>query len=168
MTDSLLVAYASKHGSTREVAGEVAARLRERGLAVELRPAGEVAGLDGYDGVVLGGALYMGRLHPDARRFLKRHRTALAALPLAVFAMGPRSLEEKEVAGSRSQLDHALEAVPELEPVSLSIFGGVLDPEQLSFPFNRMQAVDARDWIAIHDWADMLAATLGSRVHALP
>jgi menaquinone-dependent protoporphyrinogen oxidase len=34
-----------------------------------VRPAHEVAGAGGYDAVVLGGALYMGRWHADAKRF---------------------------------------------------------------------------------------------------
>jgi menaquinone-dependent protoporphyrinogen oxidase len=156
----ILIAYATKHGSTREVAEAVAATLREEGLEVEVKPAGEARALDAYDGVVLGGALYMGRLHRDAKRFLSRHRGALAALPVAVFAMGPRTLEEKAVAESRAQLDRALAEVPELEPVAVAIFGGVLDPAAQHFPFNRMPAADARDWDAIRLWARELARSL--------
>ena len=73
-----LVVHASAHGSTREVAEAVASTLRERGLDVDVRPARDLPGLDGYDAVVLGAALYMGRLHADARRFLKRRHGELA------------------------------------------------------------------------------------------
>ncbi|HEY6031864.1 MAG TPA: flavodoxin domain-containing protein [Gaiellaceae bacterium] len=156
----ILIAYATKHGSTREVAEAVAGTLREEGLEVEVKPAAEARALEAYDGVVLGGALYMGRLHKDAKRFLSRHRGALAALPVAVFAMGPRTLEEQEVAESRAQLDRALADVPELEPVAVTIFGGVLDPAAQHFPFNRMPAADARDWDAIRLWARELARSL--------
>ena len=58
----ILVAYATKLGSTREVAERVATRLRDRGLDTDLAAAGTVKSLDGYDGVVFGGALYMFRL----------------------------------------------------------------------------------------------------------
>jgi menaquinone-dependent protoporphyrinogen oxidase len=156
----ILIAYATKHGSTREVAEAVAETLREEGLDVELREAAETRTLDRYDGVVLGGALYLGRLHKDAKRFLLRHRVALAALPVAVFAMGPQTLEEKDVAESRAQLDRALADAPELEPVSVAIFGGVVDPATLRFPLNRMAASDARDWDAIRAWARELARSL--------
>jgi menaquinone-dependent protoporphyrinogen oxidase len=166
-SDSVLVAFATKHGSTLQVARDVAATLRKHGLAVDVRPAADVMALTGYDAVVLGGALYTGRLHKDARRFLRRHRAALEALPLAVFALGPRTLEEEDVASSRSQLDHALATVPELEPVSVAIFGGVLDPAKLSFPFNRMEAVDARDPEAIRAWAAELAEELGAPAFAV-
>jgi menaquinone-dependent protoporphyrinogen oxidase len=88
MARSIVVGYGTKRGSTREVAEAIAAVLRERGFAVELLPAQKVDGVGRYDGVVLGGALYAGRLQRDARRFLKRRRKELATLPVAVFALG--------------------------------------------------------------------------------
>jgi menaquinone-dependent protoporphyrinogen oxidase len=154
----ILVAYATKHGSTVEVAEAIADALRAQGPEVDVAAAGDVRALDGYGAVVLGGALYMGRLHRDATGFLKRHRRALSGLPLAVFALGPKTLAEVDVAASRSQLDHALEAVAELVPVAVAIFGGVVDPGKLSFPFSRMPASDARDWDAIAAWGHEVAA----------
>jgi menaquinone-dependent protoporphyrinogen oxidase len=155
--ERVLVAYASKRGSTREVAEEIGKVLEEHGLEVDSRPAADIGNLDGYTGAVLGGALYMGRLHADARRFLARLGPQLATLPTAVFAMGPGTLEDKDVRRSREQLDRALAAVPELEPVSTAIFGGVVDPAKLRFPFNRSEAVDARDWDEIRSWGGEVA-----------
>lgn len=125
-----------------------------------MRPAGALRSLDGYDAVVLGAAIYLGHLHQDARRFLTRHRQALAERPLAVFAMSPRTLAEEDVAESRRQLDHDLTKLRELEPVAVAIFGGVVDPAKLRFPFNRMPASDARDWDAIRAWAEEVASAL--------
>jgi menaquinone-dependent protoporphyrinogen oxidase len=153
----VLVAYASRHGSTEEVALAIAGRLSAHGIVADVRATRDIETLDGYDAVVLGSAIYMGRLHADARAFVRRYRAILAARPLAVFAMGPRSLETDEVAGSRNALDAAL-ARASLEPTATAIFGGVLDPSQLRFPFNRMSAVDARDWDAIRSWGDDVAA----------
>jgi menaquinone-dependent protoporphyrinogen oxidase len=149
-----LVTYASKHGSTREVAERVAEVMRGAGADVDVMPAAEVGHLRGYETVVLGGALYAGRLHKDARRFLARHRDALSVRRVAVFALGPQKLEQS--AGSRTQLDRALAKVPEIEPIAVAIFGGVIDPDKLRFPFNRMPASDARDWAAIEAWAAAL------------
>jgi len=149
-----LVTYASKHGSTREVAERVAEVMRGGGVDVDVMPAAEVGHLRGYETVVLGGALYAGRLHKDARRFLARHRDALSVRRVAVFALGPQKLEQS--AGSRTQLDRALAKVPEIEPIAVAIFGGVIDPDKLRFPFNRMPASDARDWAAIEAWAAAL------------
>jgi len=160
MQGTILVAYATKKGSTRVVAGSILATLREWGLEVEFEPAEKVRDLGRYTAVVLGGALYMGRWHRDARSFLKRHRKALAGIPVAFFAMGPRTTEEQDIAASREQLERALEKVPELKPVSIAIFGGVVDPSDHHFPFNRMPKSDARDWDAIRDWAIELAVSL--------
>ncbi|MGZ4387390.1 MAG: flavodoxin domain-containing protein [Gaiellaceae bacterium] len=152
----VLVAYATKHGSTREVAESVASTLRGRGIDVEVKPAVAVNELDPYSAVVLGGALYTGRWHADARRLLAKRRKELAALPVAVFAMGPKTLDAAAIESSRKQLQQALAKVPEVKPLSIAIFGGVLDPKQHRFPFNRMEAMDARDWNAIREWADGL------------
>ena len=75
MPKSILIAYATKHGSTREVADSLAAVLYALDFAVERLPAAQVADLSPYDGVVVGGSLYTGRWHPDALDFLKRHVT---------------------------------------------------------------------------------------------
>ena len=161
MTRTVLVAYATKHGSTEEVAQAVAAALGERGLHVEVRRADEVERVESYDAVVLGSALYMGRVHEGARTFLRRHRLALATLPVAIFGMGPKTMTDTDVASSLAQLERGLAKFPEVEPVSVAIFGGVVDPEKLHFPFNRMPATDARDWDAISAWAAELIPPLG-------
>jgi menaquinone-dependent protoporphyrinogen oxidase len=160
---TVLVTYATNRGSTREVAEAVAATLRDHGLQVDLRAAAEVDGLAEYDAVVLGAAIYMGRLHGDARKLLKRHRDALATYPLAVFAMGPRTLSDEDLAGARKQVEKSLEQA-RVRPDSTAIFGGVIDPAKLRFPLNRLPASDARDWKAIQAWAADLAATMTAKV----
>jgi menaquinone-dependent protoporphyrinogen oxidase len=154
MQASILVAYASKKGSTAEVATFVGKRLREQGLVVDVRKAAEVEDLAFYDGVVLGGSLYFGRWHDDARAFLNRFRTALSDRPLAVFAVGPKTASPDDLAESHAQLDRAL---GDVDPETVTVFGGVIDPAKLRFPFNRMPASDARDWTAIAAWADEVA-----------
>jgi menaquinone-dependent protoporphyrinogen oxidase len=160
MAAKILVAYASKHGTTREVAESIAATLREHDLDVEIAEAAHVREIARYDAVVVGGGLYMGKWHSDAQHLLKRHRRELAEKRVAVFGMGPDSLEEAKVAESRKQLDRALAAIPELEPIAVAIFGGALKPESWRFPFNKLPAFDARDWDAIHSWAMDIVAKL--------
>ena len=154
MATNVLITYASKHGTTREVAEAIAKTLGEHGLAVEIEEAGRVRDITLYDAVVVGGGLYMGKWHADARRLLKRHRRELAVKRLAVFGMGPDSLDESKVAESRKQLDRALAGTPELEPIAVTIFGGALEPESWRFPFDRLPAFDARNWDAIEGWAE--------------
>jgi menaquinone-dependent protoporphyrinogen oxidase len=160
---TVLVAYGTKHGSTQEVAKGIAATLGAEGCEVTLRAANQVEDIDAYDAVVVGGSLYTGRWHPDARRFVSRHQSELARRPLAVFAMGPRTMADDDAAASRKQLDHALADFPELEPVAREIFGGVVDPRKLHFPLNHLPASDARDWSAIRAWATEVAGLIGAR-----
>ena len=166
MSKSVLVAYATRYGSTQEVAEAIGETLREQGLAAEVRPMREVCTLEGYDAVVLGAALYMYRWHKDARRFLSRQREALKGLPVAIFALGPvkSPRDEEEWRGSRDQLDGELAKHPWLKPVAVEILGGKFDPATLRFPMNVFAgsepASDNRDWAAIRAWASDLAAKL--------
>jgi menaquinone-dependent protoporphyrinogen oxidase len=170
MSASVLVAYATRYGSTQEVAEAVAATLRERGLAVDIGLMREVRTLDQYRAIVLGAPLYMFHWHKDALNFLARHRAALTARPVAIFALGPFHADEKEFQGSREQLEKELAKFPWLTPVALEIFGGKFDPQKLTFPHNlvpalkKMPASDIRDWTAIRAWASTLAATLQTAV----
>lgn len=148
-----LVAYASKYGSVEEVARFVADRLTETGIDCDVVDAQE-ATVGEHDLVVLGAGLYMGRMHKQARRFLKRNWVALAQVPYAVFAMGPLSSEEAELAKVRPQLEKGLEGAP--EPAEAVVFGGVVRRDALRFPFNRMPEGDHRDWDAITAFADRL------------
>jgi menaquinone-dependent protoporphyrinogen oxidase len=166
MTPRALVVYASRKGSTREVADAIAARLEADGLRTVVQPAGDDVDLRTFDAVVLGGALYAGRWHRDARRFLRHHRHILRTMPLAVFAMGPATIDEHSMTVALAQLERSLGRTPELVPVAVTIFGGVVDPERLPFPFNRMPASDARDWDAITAWADEVAGRVQRRTAA--
>lgn len=166
MSTLVLVGYATRYGSTQEVAEAIAAALRESGLAVDLQPMRQVRTLAGYRAVVLGAPLYMFRWHKDALRFLSRHRKALTERPVAIFALGPvhDPYDEEEWQDSRDQLDKALAEFPWLTPVALEIFGGKYDPAKLRFPIRLFAgeepASDLRDWTAIRTWASNLAAKL--------
>jgi menaquinone-dependent protoporphyrinogen oxidase len=165
MSSSVLVAYATRYSSTQEVAEAVAAMLRERGLEVDIQLMRDVRTLGQYRAVVMEAPLYMFRWHKDARHFLSRLREALMERPVAIFALSPFHIDEKEWQGSRAQLEKELAKFSWLRPIALELFGGKFDPAKLRFPFNmpalkRMQASDIRDWTAIRAWASNLAATL--------
>jgi menaquinone-dependent protoporphyrinogen oxidase len=169
MQPRILIAYASKHGSTHEVADQVADVLRDDGLDVDVLAASAVRELDAYRAVVIGGALYMGRWHRDARHLLHGRRSTLASLPVFVYAMGPTETDADAVASARKQLDHALRAVPEVQPVAVAVFGGVVDPDDFHFPLNHMPAADALDRGAVRAWASDVASTLkADRAQATP
>jgi menaquinone-dependent protoporphyrinogen oxidase len=163
----VLVAYATKYGSTGEVAEAIAGRLRGRGLDAIATPTESVKGLDGFSAVVLGTALYFFRWRGAAHRFLRHNRRALQNVPVAVFGLGPIEDTPEQYTGAREHLDKGLTKHPWLSPVAVAVFGGKLDPQQLRFPDNnpairQMGAVDLRDWEAIAGWADELVDPLGA------
>jgi menaquinone-dependent protoporphyrinogen oxidase len=165
---SVLVAYATKYGSTREVAESIASTLKDQGVDAVARPAGDVRGLEGYSAVVLGTALYFFRWRGEAHRFLRRNRAALADLPVAVFGLGPMEDTPEQYVGAREHLDKGLAKHAWLSPVSVAVFGGRFDPAHLRFPdnnpaFRAMAPTDLRDWEAIRSWARGLVEALGVR-----
>lgn len=145
----ILVAFATRAGSTGEVAAAIAQTLEECGDTVELRRARDVQEpVWGWDCVVLGAPIYSGRWHRHAHRFLKRHRRELGDVPVAVFGMGPRSPEEEAWLRSRRQLDRALAKRDWLTPADVAVFGAVDPPKR-----SRVLKRDMRDWVAIKAWA---------------
>jgi len=166
MEPRVLVAYATRAGSTAELAEWMAGVLRDGGLRVDVYPARELAEVEPYDAVVLVAALYIGRLHRDARRFLARHRRRLERLPVALLVPGPVDKNEKDWAGARSQLAKETMRLPWLTPVAAHIVGGVFDPKRLGFPVNLVPALrkmppkDGRDWDAIRAAANDIAKKL--------
>ena len=89
----LLLVYASRHGSTREVAEAAAEELRTAFAEVEVREAKTAPGPAGYDAVVVGGPMIMG-WHKDAEKYLKRHKDALAGVPFALFVTAASLTED--------------------------------------------------------------------------
>jgi menaquinone-dependent protoporphyrinogen oxidase len=85
----VLVAYGSKMGGTAGIAELVGDALTDAGFQADVRPVAEVAKLDRYDAVVIGGALYTGHWHCQARRFVRHHTDTLRQLPVWMFSSGP-------------------------------------------------------------------------------
>ncbi len=173
MKTKVLVAHASKYGSTQEVAEAIASTLRDRGFEVDVRPVRKIRQLDGYRALVLGTAIYYGAWRKDAHGFLERNREELEGRPVALFAMGPigDSPSEKDRAESQVALQKDLAKHPWLTPVAFEMFGGKFDPTRLDLvdrlatslpasPLHQLPASDMRDWAAILAWANDLAAVL--------
>lgn len=164
---TVLVAYASKRGSTAEIAEAIAAELRAAGLDADCREADDVAALDPYDAVVLGSAVYMRRWQGDARHFLRHHRKQLAQRPLWIFSSGPTGDPARDDPHWNEPPKVARQA-EELGARDHVIFGGSMPAEPHGFVERSMvegtppEWRDRRDWDEIRRWARGIAAELGA------
>ncbi|MDN3027823.1 flavodoxin domain-containing protein [Streptomyces sp. S.PB5] len=162
MTGKVLVAYGTTNGSTARIAEAVAAVLRKEGVTAEALPAGAVARVTPYDAVVLGGALYAGRWHKDARRFVRRHGDELARLPLWLFSSGPldASASERDI----PPVPGVKKAVTRLDAREHVTFGGCLEDGAKGWVAGMIlrngKGGDFRDFGRIEDWARHIADEL--------
>jgi menaquinone-dependent protoporphyrinogen oxidase len=161
MGNRVLVAYASKAGSTAEVADAIARRLADTGLTVDVRRAKNVRSVDGYAAVIVGSAIRAGRWLSEASGFVKNHREALAARKTAFFTLCMTL--QQDTPEHREKVAAYLEPVREiLEPDQIEFFAGKMDYSRLAFAprliVKRMKVPegDFRNWHAIGAWADAL------------
>lgn len=165
---AVLVAYASAHGSTREIAERIAGRLSACGLEVDVLPVGEDADVTRYDAVVLGSAIHDQAWLPEAAAFVDRSVDELASRQVWLFSVGMpgalagpwRDVAKKEeavvVAGFRDAIG----------PREHRLFSGVVRREhlprrgRLAFKALGGRYGDFRDWDEIDDWADGIGREL--------
>lgn len=122
MFTPVLLTFAGDAAITRRIAEEIAATLREEGLATETRPLSAVTDLSGFGTVVVGGAIEGGRWAAAARAFLAAHRATLVQLPVAVFAIAPPVETGEEAANDRGELLNELAQVRWLHPIAAGLF----------------------------------------------
>jgi menaquinone-dependent protoporphyrinogen oxidase len=157
----ILVAYASKKGSTTEIAQAIAQELQAAGHVVDVNETGAVTSPAGYDAVVIGGPVYMGKMMGEVGKFVKRYYTELKDLPVAGFIVGLGTVS-KDPASIMNAEKVLLESLAPLQPVAVTAFAGRLDPEKLSWFQNwitknvKSPVGDFRDWSAIAAWAKEL------------
>jgi menaquinone-dependent protoporphyrinogen oxidase len=153
----VLVAYATKHESTAEIAERIAAAMRDAGRAAEARPASEVDDLSGYSAVVLGSAVYAGRWRREARAFARRNEHALQEMPVWLFSSGPIGAPEEHPTAPTPHVAEKL--VRQLRAREHVMLGGRVPADPGNFVERAMlkntppEERDARDWPAIEAWA---------------
>jgi menaquinone-dependent protoporphyrinogen oxidase len=160
---SVLVAYATKHGSTAEIAHAIADELRESGLAPDVREAGDVQSIEDYDAVIIGSAVYMRRWRREAKRLLKRESRHLAERPFWIFSSGDVGENPDSDWVEPSRVVALAEGLGVREHV---VFGGRLPLDPGNFVERAMvkntprEKRDLRDWDEIRHWADQIAESL--------
>ena len=163
-TIRILVAAASKHGATAEIAGVIAEQLAAAGHDVDLREPNSVHDLVNIDAVVLGSAVYIGHWLKPARELVTRLGPELASRPVWMFSSGPvgdppkpseDSVDVAALAASTGAREHR-------------VFAGHVNKDQLGFSERAMVRTfhaavgDFRDWEAIKDWAREIDAELAT------
>lgn len=156
----MLVASASKHGSTEGIAEAIAGRLRQLGNDATAIRVGDVDNLDGVEAMVLGSAVYAGSWMKEAVEFAEANAERLAGMPVWLFSSGPLGTE---VHDDEEQPRQLADLSRMLQPEGHRVFFGALDIGKLAFGERMMvKAVkapegDFRDWVAISEWADEIA-----------
>ena len=159
----VMVACASKHGSTEGIASAIAERLLELGHDATAVRVSEVPDLSGTEAVVLGSAVYAGSWMKEAIGFADANAAALSDMPVWLFSSGPLGTE---IHDDEEQPRQLAELTEKLRPEAHRMFFGALDHGKLSFGERMMvKAVkapegDFRDWNAISGWADEIAREL--------
>ncbi len=159
----VIVAIASKHGSTEGIGQAIADRLQQLGLEAIAMRVGDVTDLSGVNAIVLGSAVYAGSWMMEATGFAKGNAEALGDMPVWLFSSGPLG---RQVHDDEEQPRQLAELTETLRPMGHRMFFGSLDPSKLAFSERMMVKAmgapegDFRDWSAISGWADEIGREL--------
>jgi menaquinone-dependent protoporphyrinogen oxidase len=158
MTDRILITYATRAGSTAEIAVELGKSLSERGFTADVKPVKDKPNLDNYSAVIIGSAIRMGKWLPEAVQFIEDNQQTLNQKPVATFTVHMLNSGDDETsrANRMAYLDNVRPLLNGAEEV---YFEGKFDFSKLSFADKliakmvKAEERDERDWEAIRDWA---------------
>lgn len=170
MNDRLLVTYATKAGSTAQIAEFIGSVLREATFTVDVRPIKNIDTLDGdgYQAVVIGSAVRAGQVLPEVLGFVNQHKYALRKMPTAFFVVCA-TLHEDTPENRQIVMQYVYPLIDLVKPVSTGLFAGKVDrstvelPTRLFMRFLRVLPIgggDWRDWKGIRTWAEATAPLL--------
>lgn len=161
MDKVILVTYATRAGSTAEIANTIGETLAARGFRVEVKPVKSQPALDGYAAVILGSPIRMGNWLPEMVKFVEANQAALATLPTALFTVHMLNTGEDEE--SRAAREAYTASVRALLPNAENVyFEGTMDFSRLSLldrfisKMVKAEEADRRDWEKIRAWANTI------------
>ena len=171
MSFRVLVAFASKHGSTAEIAKKIGETLRTAGLDIDVMPVDRVTDVTPYAAVVLGSAIYEGRWQTEAEKFLDDFKSVLTKIPVWIFSSGPLSSDNSATLFQGWHIPSAQQAVADyIHARDIALFSGAIDVEKLTGAERQIVKEfkfvvgDHRDWSAINNWCVSIAASLRPEV----
>ena len=167
MKDKVLVAYASRSGSTAEIGERIAEVLRDAGVTVELHAVDQVGELKDYSAVILGSAVYFGAWRKEAVKFLKAREEDLMSKKVWFFSSGPAGEGDPvELLDGWTFPVAQQEIADRIQPRGTAVFHGVMDEanlkywEQLLLKMMEAPMGDFRDWDLITSWAEEIIRNL--------
>ena len=167
---TILVGFATMHGSTRGVAERIASKLRQQGLEAEVWAFDDVGDTAGCDAFVLGSAVANMAWLGGAASFVARNTSVLAERPVWLFSVGSKEALSGPIGHwmkTRYPQPKQIAAFQEeIRPRDCRIFTGVIDPAHYP-PLSRLVMKvlgvhygDYRDWDTIDAWAEGIARVL--------
>jgi menaquinone-dependent protoporphyrinogen oxidase len=171
MNDKILVTYASRAGSTAEIAQAIGKTLTDRGAWVDVLSMQAVKNLSRYRAVVVGSAIRGSKWLPEALQFIQEHHAELAQKPCAMFTV-PITLAMSSRDQYRQAVAKWVQPVrAQVKPVCEGFFPGRLDFSKLPLNWETLMLRlvvtlgifprgDQRDWNAISTWAESLPPLL--------
>ena len=157
----VLVASASKHGSTTEIARAIGTALLLRMVDADVKTVESVVTVEAYDAVVLGSGVYMGHWLEPAKRFIEQHAEELQQRPVWLFSSGP--LGDPPPVTEPADVADLIESTHAREH---RVFAGSLDKHELGIAERAMVAAvrapegDFRPWDEIDTWVGAIVAEL--------
>jgi menaquinone-dependent protoporphyrinogen oxidase len=165
--EKILVAYATKYGSTQKIAEVIGEELRQAELRSDIVPVDRVRELTPYKAVILGSAVYIGKWRKEAVEFLKKNAQTLAERPVWLFSSGPTGEGDPVELVKGWRLPAELQPlVDQIKPRDIAVFHGNLNIEKMNFIEKgliknvKAPVGDFRDWEAITAWATSIADAL--------
>lgn len=154
----LIVTYATRYGSTADVAEGMAEVIREQhAVHVDVMPTTHVRDLRPYSGVVVGSSIINDRWLPEADDFIERFHTPLKQVPVAFFITCGSLQKGTEAERIVVRYVQELQQHP-VTPTHIGVFGGEIDFNALSSVekyvthIKHLPSGDHRNWEAIREW----------------
>jgi menaquinone-dependent protoporphyrinogen oxidase len=176
MSGDVLIVYASKNGSTKEIAEKIGQTITDAGVSVDVMPVNDVGDTTPYKAIVIGSAIYIGLWRKEAVKFVLDNEAALSKKPLWIFSSGDTGTDPDQTGFIDNGVlpKKLIEPAARIKPRDIVVFKGYVNMDKVDFisrsiirkihakeESNTDQGIgDYRDWDNITAWAKTIAASI--------